>query len=58
MYFKWKYLNILTFSFLLLPFVSSAVTLNCPKNFNKGAYTGHLTDIIDEDGWAHTVVVN
>lgn len=31
--------------------------MSCSKDFTSGTYTGHLTDIIDRDGWDHTTFI-
>lgn len=45
----------LTVTAFLIPSLSHATpTLECENVMPYGQYTGHLTNIIDKDGWAST----
>lgn len=52
-----KYINHLFLLLFLCPSLSFAVTLNCPKIFRAGTYTGRLTDIIDKSAWSRTTFI-
>lgn len=52
-----KKFKVLCLLFILCPSISFAATLYCPKNFSEGTYTGHLTDVIDKDGWPYTTYI-